>query len=159
MKGIATIRGEEVSHPGDGFGKIELGDKQKLTAKIIPAEKGAVPVAAPAEGPLEFVIHPGETIMLKVEIERMPFKGEVSWGKEEAGRNLPHGVIVDNIGLNGLLLLDDQTEREFFITAAPWVPEQSRLFHLTTDSAGGHATAPVLLHVRRPDPAARQAAR
>ena len=46
-------------------------------------------------------------------------EGPVSFGKEDAGRNLPHGVFVDNIGLNGLMLLEGQNEREFFITASP----------------------------------------
>ena len=86
--------------------------------------------------------------MLQVNAERLDFKGEVPFGKEEAGRNLPHGIFVDNIGLNGLLLLNEQTQREFFITAAKWVPEQSRMFHLTTPAAGGHATQSVLLYVR-----------
>lgn len=147
--GKAEINGQEISHPGKGLGKIELGEAPKLTAKIVAAEKGVRPLPAADEGPLEFVIHPGETIMLKVEVNRSPFKGEVSFGKEKSGRNLPHGVYVDNIGLNGLLLLDEQNEREFYITAAPWVPEQTRFFHLETNDGGKHATPPVLLHVRR----------
>ena len=62
----------------------------------------------------------------------------------------PFGVIVDNIGLNGLLLLDNQDEREFFITADGNTPEQTRQFHLTTAAGGGQSSWPVTLHVRRP---------
>ena len=147
----ATIRGEEVSHPSTGFGKITLMDELKASGRIVAAKGGAVPVAAPEDGPLEFEIAPGETIRLKVVVDRPNNKGEVSFGKEYSGRNLPHGLYVDNIGLNGLLLLDGQQERDFFITAAKWVPEQSRLFHLQSGANGGIVTPPVLLHVREKD--------
>jgi hypothetical protein len=145
---VAMIAGQEVTHPGQAFGKITREEKPASSGRIAPAPNGAQPVGAREGGPLEFEIAPGETIMLKVQVERPDNKGEVSFGKEDSGRNLPHGVFVDNIGLNGLLLLEGQTEREFFITAAKWVPEQSRLFHLRAEGGGGFATQPVLLHVK-----------
>ena len=70
---------------------------------------------------------------------------------------MPHGVFVDNIGLNGLMLLSGQTEREFFITTADWVPETSRLFHLKS-SVDGITSIPVMLHVRHRKPAASDVA-
>ena len=146
----ADIRGEHVVHDVAGFTELKLADNPQLLVSIIPTENGAVPVSS-ANDLLEFEIVPGETIMLKVRIERNDFTGEVSFGKEDSGRNLPHGVFIDNIGLNGLLLLEGQDEREFFITAADWVPEQSRLFHLRTTAGGGHASQPVMLHVRPSD--------
>ncbi len=73
----------------------------------------------------------------------MPF------GKEGAGRNLPFGVIVDNLGLNGLLVLENQNERAFFITADESTPEQVRPFHLMTTVEGGQSSRPVLLRVKR----------
>ena len=63
--------------------------------------------------------------------------------------NLPHGVIVDNIGLNGLLIVEGQSERQFFLTAAPWVPEQTRIFHLKANEDGGQTSWPVILKVQR----------
>ncbi len=145
----AKIRGQVVKHTASGLGNISLEENQKLRIHIAAAPHGRQPVRVQDNGLLEFEIEPGETIMLSVKVVRNGFDGEVSFGKEDSGRNLPHGVFVDNIGLNGLLLLEHQTEREFFITAAEWVPEQSRLFHLRTAAAGGHASRPVLLHVRR----------
>ncbi len=88
--------------------------------------------------------------MLKVNVERNGFKGGISFGNEGAGRNLPFGVIVDNIGLNGLLLVDNQDEREIFITADSVTREQTRPFHLTTGALGGQSSRPVILHVRKP---------
>jgi len=85
-----------------------------------------------------------------VHIERNGFDGEVTLGGDHSGRNLPHGVFIDNIGLNGLTLLAGENDREFFITAAKWVPDQSRLFHLRTEVEGNQTSWPILLHVRRP---------
>ena len=151
LTAAATIHGEQKSHAVKGFDEIKIDEKPKLHIAIAPAEGGAVPLQQNEEGLLEFEIHPGETIMLEVQAERLNHGGEISFGKEDAGRNLPHGLIVDNIGLNGLLMLSDQSQREFFITAAKWVPPQTRKFHLRTTSAGSHATKPILLHVRPRD--------
>ena len=56
-------------------------------------------------------------------------------------------MYVDNIGLNGLLIVEGQTEREFFITAAPKVRPGVRRFHLRTTADGGQASEPVTLRV------------
>ncbi len=64
-----------------------------------------------------FTIEPGQTITLNVKIERRAYRGQVPFGTEGSGRNLPFGVIVDNLGLNGLLVLQNQLESVFFVTA------------------------------------------
>ncbi len=53
---------------------------------------------------------------------------------------------MDNIGLNGLLLLSDQSEREFFITAAKWVPGTTCTFYLKSN-IDNVTTLPVTLKV------------
>ena len=50
-------------------------------------------------------------------IERNGLKERVSFGSHDSGRNLPYGAYVDNIGLNGLLIVEEASEREFYITA------------------------------------------
>ncbi|MGE3809099.1 MAG: hypothetical protein AB7K24_30925, partial [Gemmataceae bacterium] len=142
--------GREVTHPVNGFGPIKLERAPKYLARIVAAANGAQPVGS-ASGILEFAIQPGESIMLKVKIERNGYKGAVSFGGDDSGRNLPFGAYVDNIGLNGLLILEGETEREFFITADPLVTKQTRLFHLTSNSGGGQSTLAVLLRVRQQD--------
>lgn len=145
----AVINGQDVTHEVGVFGEIKRGDAPKLTIKIVAAEDGAK-VTDPGDGsPLQVEIEPEQTIMLKVVAQRNGYEGNVPFGNETSGRNLPHGLIVGNIGLNGLLILEKQTERNFFISATSWVPEQERLFHLKTDVEGGQATAPVLIRVRR----------
>jgi Tol biopolymer transport system component len=141
----AMIRGKSRSKDVNNFGEVKLSGKSKLTALILPA------VGEPsADGkPVELVIAPGETISARVRVNRDGFKGQVSFGNADAGRNLAHGIYVDNIGLSGLLVLNDASERTFFITAAKWVPESTRLFHLLARVEGNQATIPVIVRVKR----------
>jgi hypothetical protein len=104
---------------------------------------------ATENGELEIVLAPGTTTSAKLRIERHDAAGPISFGNEDSGRNLPHGVFVDNIGLNGLLLPDGQTEREFFITAAPWVEPQTRYFHLRSQSAGNPTSIPIKIRIEK----------
>lgn len=143
---VATIDGREVSHDVGGLGELKLGEPAKLLVRVsrVGDEDDA------AAGPVELTIAPGETIRAEVHAERREFDARVSFGNHDSGRNMPHGVFVDNIGLNGLMIVEGQTKREFFITAAPWVPEGARVFHLRTTDAGTQTTLPVLLRVARP---------
>jgi hypothetical protein len=105
---------------------------------------------ASANQEIEIVVIPGTTTSAKLRIERNGQQGPVAFGNEDCGRNLPHGVFVDNIGLNGLLLPDGQTEREFFITVAPWVKPQVRYFHLRSQSAGNPTSKPIKIRIATP---------
>jgi len=144
----AQMGDHEVTHDVAGFKSIAVRDKTKLAVRIEPAEKGATPLKTGDDGLLEFEVQAGETIMLKVVANRDGEKGNISFGKEGSGRNLPFAVNVANLGLNGLMIMAGHDEREFFITADEVAQPTSRLFHLQTGSDGGHATQPVLLHVR-----------
>ncbi len=151
VRASALVEGQELTHEVDSLGTIKLNPSPKLRVAIAPAEGGANPVVHDStDEPLEFTIEPGQTIMLKVKLDRVDFKGPVPFGKEGSGRNLPFGTIIDNLGLNGLLVLEGQHERTFFITADSSTPEQTRLFHLTTAAAGGLSSPPVRLRVQRP---------
>ncbi len=147
IQATAMPEGKEVTHDVGGFKKIDVRQSPKLAIHIEPAQDGAQPLNPDGEGPLEFEVHPGETIMLKVVAARNDLKGNIDFGKEGSGRNLPFAVNVANLGLNGLMIMDGQDEREFFITADEVAEPTSRLFHLQTGVDGGHATPPVLLHV------------
>jgi WD40 repeat protein/mono/diheme cytochrome c family protein len=145
----ARVGDRDVTHEVNNFGTIRLGPAPKLRVTIGPAEGGPRPISAPGREPLEFAIEPGQTITLAVKVERNGFKGQVPFGKEGAGRNLPFGVNVDNLGLNGLLVLEDERERVFFITADVSTVDQVRPFHLTTTAEGGQSSRPVILHVKK----------
>ncbi|MEL6107474.1 MAG: hypothetical protein AAFU85_15645, partial [Planctomycetota bacterium] len=90
----------------------------------------------------------GETAMARVAIDRKDgFKNEVSFGKEFAGRNASQGVYVDNIGLNGLLIVAGASERDFFITADETAVPGKRLFHLKANNDGGVTSQPITVEV------------
>lgn len=129
----AVIGGEEVTRSVQPFSEIRIGQPPKIR------------VTLESHSP-SLVITPGETIDATLRVERNGFDDRI---KFEA-HNLPHGVYVDNIGLNGILITEGQTERTIQLTAASWVPETRRVFCIETDAAGGQASPPVTLVVRRP---------
>lgn len=145
----AAIHGREVVHDVGSFGEIKLAERPKVLVRIEPRPDGLQPVGTSPEGWPEYVIQPGQTVMLEVRLERHDFDGEVRFGGVGSGRNLPFGSYVDNIGLSGLLVDAGQDRREFFVTAAALVPETTRTFHLTTAVEGEQSSYPVVLHVRR----------
>jgi hypothetical protein len=146
----AMINGQKIVKAPVSLGELKLAESPKLLVHVLPYEH-ASPAATSREtsGQIpELVIAPGETISAIVRVERRGFDGEITFGNEYSGRNLPHGVYVDNIGLNGLTLLQGESERQFFITAAKWVPETTRPFHLRAEVEGNQTSWPVILHVR-----------
>ncbi|MDP4583324.1 MAG: hypothetical protein NWT04_05340 [Verrucomicrobiales bacterium] len=147
-----TARGrngeEEVDRKVGALTPVEaLADKKVRVALKPDGDSGRVA----EDGVLEFTIRPGETITALITVERNGFAGEVPFGKEDAGRNLPHGVYVDNIGLNGLMIQEGQNEQRLFITAAGIVPGMTREFHFVTTVDGGHGTRTARLRVVRGD--------
>ncbi|MAS94955.1 MAG: hypothetical protein CMO55_17295 [Verrucomicrobiales bacterium] len=141
---VAEVGTKELTHNVSGLTKIEKGADAKVMVEIQPeGNSGKVG----KDGVLEFIIHPGETIMARVVADRLGYNGRITFGKEDAGRNLPHGVYVDNIGLNGLMIPEGKDEQRFFLTAADWVPETEREFFLRTAEDGKQATIPVRLRV------------
>jgi WD40 repeat protein/mono/diheme cytochrome c family protein len=149
VRAIGVVAGAETVLDLGTLGDIQLAEKPKLTVEILPGADAAVVQQVPGE-PLEFTIRPGQTISAKVKVERHDFPGRVEFGKDGAGRNLPHGVFIDNLGLNGLLVVEGQDEREFFITAAPKAAPGRRLFHLRTTQNNGQASLPAVINVLPP---------
>lgn len=131
------IAGSPVEKELPGWGKLSLADKPKVLVQLLPDDPGADSVT----------IAPGTTVTARLKVERNGFDGRIQFDV----RNLPHGVIVDNIGLNGVLIPEGQTERQIFLTAEKWVPETSRPFHATAQVEGNQVSRPLVLHVKRPE--------
>ncbi len=152
VRAVAMIDGREVVQDAGTLGNVQLGDKPKVTIEIVPGADPAVVRQVPGE-PLEFTVRPGQTISAKVKVTRHDYADAIEFGKEGAGRNMPHGVFIDNLGLNGLLVDEGKSEREFFITAAPKTPPGRRLFHLRVSrlqrqtSGSSEASLPAMLNV------------
>ena len=142
----ATIGGKTITHPVNDLANLKPLAPAKLKVTVLTADG-----RAPKPGkPLELTIAPGQTIAARVRIERNGIKERVSFGSHDSGRNLPFGAYVDNIGLNGLLIVEGSSEREFYITADAVTAETTRRFHLKATPEGGIVSPPVLLHVRKP---------
>ena len=146
VSAVATIRGREVRHELGSLGDLQVGKPPKLTVEILAGNDRA-PVRESPGQPLEFTIRPGETITARVRAVRHDFKDRIELGGEDSGRNLPHGLYVDNIGLNGLLIVEGQTERDFFITAAPMAKPGIRQFHLRARGDEGQVSRPAIIRV------------
>jgi hypothetical protein len=151
----AAVNGAEVTKPVNGFGKIARADKPPLTVTLTLNKPGE-PAAASADpnAPAEVMIAPGQMVSAWLKIERNGHKDRVSFDVE----NLPHGVIVADIGLNGVLIPEGQDERQVFIRCAPWVQETDRLCYAKAREAGSPTGKPVVLKVRKAGPQGRQCA-
>jgi hypothetical protein len=134
----AEIGGKTVTKEVNSLGAIKLTAKPNLIVRLEPAE---------------VTIAPGATVTCTLKVERNGFTDRVQFDVD----NLPHGVIVDNIGLSGVLIPAEQSERQIFLTAAPWVPATSRRFQAVAKNAGNQASLPIMLHVRKPDTVATAA--
>lgn len=126
----------------NSFGRVRLGtDKPRLLATLtpLPSDPGYT------HSPPAITLSPGETVRAHLAIQRQ--------GIDDAVRfeilNLPHGVIVDNLGLNGITFLKGEREREIFLTAARWVPPAERPI-FAEDLSVRQASAPVLIRIRPP---------
>jgi len=146
----ATIDGKPVSREVNNLGKIALGDKPRLFVFFEPDSpaRAAAPASNEAGHPFEITIVPGQTVPAWLKIQRNGHEDLVTFTVE----NLPHGVIVDNIGLNGVLIPKGESERQIFLAAAKWVPEQDRLCYAVENQAGRQTSLPILLHVRKQPP-------
>jgi hypothetical protein len=165
----AAVVGKEVTRDVNNFGRIKLAEQKKVkpedpaviaAAKVIvhlersdspsPAATGVTPEPnASAEHafpkPAEITIAPGGSVTCRLRIDRREFKDRVQFDVT----NLPHGVIVDDIGLNGILIVEGQTERTIFLRAEPWVPEQSRTFQAIAQVDGNQVSRPMVIHVKK----------
>jgi WD40 repeat protein len=152
IRARAIIGGAEVMKPSGDLGKIALGPRPQVLVRLAPpGESPRLPTGDAASSldfpaPAELTIAPGTTITFALSIERNGLAGIVNFEVD----NLPFGVIVDNIGLNGIQVLDGQTERTLYLSADRNVPEQDRLFELRASADNGQVSLPLLLHVRRP---------
>ena len=140
----AMLAGKQIIKEVNNFGKIKLGEKPKVFVSLESTEHTSTNVdAATACKPIELTIAPGQTIPAWLKIKRNGHDDLVTFFVE----NLPHGVIVDNIGLNGLLIVEGQTEREFFITASKIAKPTTRTFHLHAKADGNQVSPYAILRV------------
>jgi len=127
----AMIGNSEVVKDVNAFGGLKLAEKPKLLVRLEPAE---------------LTIAPGSTVTATIKVERNGYHDLIKFEVQ----NLPHGIIVDNIGLSGVMMPKGENERQIFLTADAWVPETDRLCFAVEQQVGGQCSPPVMVHVRKP---------
>jgi hypothetical protein len=143
----AVVNGNPVMKRVNGPPRVDAeGDAPLVVHLDRTAADGKADVAASqSEAPVGITIAPGQTTTAWLRAERKNFGGSISFDVQ----NLPHGVIVMDIGLNGVLIPEGQSERQVFLQCAPWVAEQDRLCYARAREAGNPTSKPVMLHVRK----------
>lgn len=136
----ATVinEGETESKTVGNFGEVTLEKPGAVRVTLLPDSL----TTTAADGGL--VLTPGTTITAMIRVERNGYDGDIKFDLD----NLPHGVIVDNIGLSGVLVRKGETERQIFLTARPWVPQSTRWINAVGQGQGNPASAAIPLHVR-----------
>ncbi len=143
----ATVDGKEIVKVMNNFEKVKLGEQPKLVVSVEPyveTETNFV-MRSISDTPQEITIAPGQTVPVWLKVKRSGHDDLVTFTVE----NLPHGVIVDNIGLSGVLIPKGESERQIFLKAAKWVPETDRLAYCQAKQAGNPTSLPVLIKVRK----------
>src|SRR5262249_25173097 len=136
LVGRAPLDGRELTRT------LEPDRGRRLVTAMLPADL-AVETGAP-----EVAIQPGSQATVTVRVERRNgFAGRVPIEV----RNLPDGVRVLDVGLNGVLITEQETSRRFTLYAEPWAKPQTRppypVATVETDPASQVAAAPVALRV------------
>ncbi len=149
LLGTATLDGTQVTR------SFPVGSGSRLVvlppADLVPTAPGRL-----------VSIRPGTEQYVEIRIERRNgFKGRIPVEL----RNLPFGVRVLDVGLNGVLINETESVRTFTIICDPWVKPTQRVIYCTvrteTDSSVPTevAAAPITLVVLPPAPRAEKAVR
>jgi hypothetical protein len=155
-----TAKGKSITHDAGTFGKVTLGAKPKFIIVMEPdvGGKAVMREIKDETQPLEITLVPGQTVKAWIRAVRQGNDGLINLDVH----GLPHGVIVDDIGLNGVQIRDKENERPIFFRAANWVQDQDKLIHAALssarnehDSAALQTSFPILMKIRKADVAAR----
>ncbi|MFQ5732076.1 MAG: c-type cytochrome domain-containing protein [Planctomycetaceae bacterium] len=135
----ATLHGRRIVKRISGFGPIKVAVRPKVLVRLRLDPDAA---NGSSKG---LTIAPGGTITALLEVRRNGYNGDLRFDVD----HLPHGVIVDNIGLSGILVRAGETKRLIYITASDWVPETTRLIHAVAKGQGNQASPPLPFTVKR----------
>jgi WD40 repeat protein/mono/diheme cytochrome c family protein len=152
----ASPEGREVTRDVNGFGALGVAGRPRTVVWLEPdLETGgdgasADPRKSRAVGSdrgdgRRITVNPGGRVSALLKIQRSGHNERVTFDVE----NLPFGVIVDDIGLNGILIPEGATERRIFLTCAASTPEALRPCYARIREGPNPTSSPVLLRVPR----------
>ncbi|QDT16026.1 c-type cytochrome domain-containing protein [Alienimonas californiensis] len=153
------VDGAERTQELGPLGPLTVGPPPKFTIRLEPDSGSRLDAAG------NLVLRPGETITAQLVMDRRP-GGSPKEGEEAdafGGEQkfdlfgMAHGVIVDNIGLSGVLIRKGETQRQIFLTAADWDPPSVRPVFARSTGEGGQCSNVVWVRVAKPGEAVAQA--
>jgi hypothetical protein len=123
--------------------RVANPDARLQVASVIPPAD----VSVTAE-PTQLAIEPGKSTTVTLHIQRQNgFKGRVPCSV----KNLPPGVRVVNVGLNGVLVTESQSTRTFTLHAEDWAKPITQPVYVVgkveSNSPTMHPSAPITLQV------------
>ena len=124
------------------MGTIKLDRQSKLDISVIRDNE-----SLESDGLPVLLVPAGKTIKCRLEVHRKNHEGIIGFGREEAAWNMPHGLYVDNIGLNGVLMPANENQRDVFITCESWVEAQERPIFFEATIDGRPTSKPMMLRV------------
>ena len=136
--GHASVAGHDLARIANEGAPLQL-------ASVIPPPD----VLVTAE-PAQLAIQPGKSVTVTLHVQRQNgFKGRVPCSIE----NLPPGVRVVNVGLNGVLVTESQSSRTFTLRAEDWAKPITQPVYVVgrveSNSPTMHPSAPILLQVSK----------
>lgn len=140
----AVVDGKTVTKQVGAFPAISIAGRPQVEVWLEPWRESAGPATLPSSTPLDITIGRGQLVPARLHIRRNGYKGLVSFDVLD----LPHGVIVADIGLNGVLIPETQTEQRIFLHCDSWVPVTDRPCHAQAREVGNPTSRPLMLHVR-----------
>ena len=139
--------------PFEIFGKAKIGNRDVVKTADAGQSFRVVSVLPPpdlvvAAEPKEIVLEPGRTMAVTLHVQRRnKFQGRVPCNV----LNLPPGVRVVNLGLNGVLVPEGETSRTFTLKAEDWAqPIEQPIYVVATAESNSptfHASPPLILKV------------
>jgi hypothetical protein len=138
--GHAMVNGRDLARTANASGGT--GPSLQLASVVPPPD-----VVVTTE-PRQISIEPGKEAIVTLNIERRNgFKGRVPCSVE----NLPPGVRVVNVGLNGVLVTEAQSSRTFTLRAEDWAPPIKQPIYVVatveSNSPTRHPSGPLLVQV------------
>jgi hypothetical protein len=138
--GHAMVNGHDLARTANSSGGT---DPSLQLASIVPA-----PDVVVTTDQRQISLEPGKETTVTLHVDRRNgFKGRVPCSVE----NLPPGVLVVNVGLNGVLVTEAQSSRTFTLRAEEWAqPIKQPVYVVATvesNSPTRHPSAPLLLQV------------
>jgi len=144
--GRGRINGQDVVRAANA-------DEPLRVASVIPP-----PDVVVSADPVAVTLESGKEATVTLHVQRQNgFKGRVPCNVD----NLPPGVRVVNVGLNGVLVTEDQTSRTFTLRAEDWAQPIEQPVYVVAEVESGsstlHASQPLILKVRPHSEAAGRA--